>query len=286
MAGNPGRFDPRQQMQGTEFELQYKRDIDLERVELHHHDFFELYYLVSGDVSYTIESKLHRVIPGDLLLISPHELHQLHICPHPEAYERFVLWLDAGVISRLSTAQTDLMACFDPSRPGHRNLLRLHPEQRRRIFSLLEELYEVQQRGGFGQDVMPHALLTQLLVSINRFQALSPAPEELNASSALVEQVVNYIGSHYGEELSLDLLSERFYVSKYHLSHAFQRQVGTSVHRYILKKRLLIAREHLALGQKPTDVWSPCGFGDYTGFYRAFKSEYSVSPREFALSRR
>jgi AraC-like DNA-binding protein/mannose-6-phosphate isomerase-like protein (cupin superfamily) len=277
----PVAFDPRQQMLGTEYEIQYKRDIDLKNVELHHHDFFEIYYLVSGDVTYTIESKLHRVMPGDLLLISPHELHQLHICPNPSAYERFVLWVDPALIRRLSTPLTDLTRCFNPEGDGYRNQLRLDQEQRRQIFALMADLFEVQQRGGFGSDLMPGVLLTQLLVTINRLVESAPMQTE-SASSELVTRVVDYIAAHYGESLSLDALAEQFYVSKYHLSHEFQRQVGTSIHKYILKKRLLIAREALALGQKPTDVWIPCGFGDYTGFFRAFKAEYGTSPKDYA----
>lgn len=95
---------------------------------------------------------------------------------------------------------------------------------------------------------------------------------------------MDYINLHYSEPLSLDLLAETFFISKYHLSHEFQRQVGTSVCRYIQKKRLQIARHLLSGGNKPNNVYSICGFGDYTGFYRAFKTEYGTSPREFAES--
>ena len=71
----PAAFDPRQSMRRADFELQYKRDSYLKKVDLHHHDFYEIYFLITGDVTYTIESKLYRVAPGDILLISPRELH-------------------------------------------------------------------------------------------------------------------------------------------------------------------------------------------------------------------
>ena len=86
------------------------------------------------------------------------------------------------------------------------------------------------------------------------------------------------------EPLSLEQLAEQVYVSKYHLSHEFNRLVGTSVYRYIQKKRLLIARQLLAQGKRPSEVYNACGFGDYAGFYRAFRNEYGVSPREYAYS--
>ena len=285
MALQPQVFDPRQEMRRADFELQYKRDSYLKDVELHHHDFYELYFLLSGDVTYIIESRLYHVMPGDMLLISPRELHQLCIRPEMAAYERYVLWVDPQVLQRLSTSTANLGQCLDPSRPGYGNLLRLKPEDRLRIQGLMESLHQETQQGGFGSELMRESLLIQLLVSINRLASENDGQlREVSGTNRAVSKVIVYVNLHYGEPLSLDMLAERFYVSKYHLSHEFNRQVGTSVYRYIQKKRLLIARQLLAQGKKPNEVYSACGFGDYAGFYRAFKAEYGAAPREYALS--
>ncbi len=285
MALQPQVFDPRQEMRKQDFELQYKRDSYLKDVELHHHDFFELYFLMSGDVTYIIESRIYHMMPGDMLLVSPRELHQLCIRPEMSSYERYVLWVDPQVLRRFSTESTDLGKYFDPTRAGYGNLLRLTPEGRSRIQSLMEALYQESQSGGFGSDLMRESLLMQLLVSISRLVSQEQGQfEEATRSNRAVSKVIDYVNLHYGEPLSLDMLAERFYVSKYHLSHEFNRQVGTSVYRYIQKKRLMIARQLLAQGSKPNEVYSTCGFGDYAGFYRAFKAEYGAAPREYALS--
>lgn len=283
MARQPQNFDPRQQMKTSDFELQYKRDNYLKDVELHHHDFFEIYFLLSGDVTYLIESKIVHVMPGDLLLISPRELHQVIIRPEMSVYERYVLWVDPQVIGALSSEQSDLLQGLDPTRPGRGNQLRLKPEDRSRVQSLLEQLSRESGSDSYGADLLRSSLLTQLLVTINRLcQQQGPWVDEDTRTNRAVTQVMNYVNLHYGEPLSLDMLAEQFFVSKYHLSHEFNRQVGTSVYHYIQKKRLLIARQLLAQGKKPSQVYGSCGFTDYTGFYRAFKSEYGVSPREFA----
>lgn len=287
MSLQPKGFDPRQQMQRSDFELQYKRDTYLKDVELHHHDFFEIYFLLAGDVTYLIESKIVHVMPGDLLLISPKELHQVCIQPEMSVYERYVLWVDPATIRRLSAQSTDLLAGLDPNRPGYGNQLRLSREDRSRIQHLMAELHRESTSDGYGAEMLRDCLLTQLLVTINRlvFQQ-GTYIEESTQTSRAVTQVMNYVNLHYSEPLSLDMLAEKFYVSKYHLSHEFNRQVGTSVYRYIQKKRLLMARQLMAQGKKPNEVYSCCGFGDYAGFYRAFKSEYQIGPREFAQSAR
>ncbi len=279
------KFDPRQEMGHADFELQYKRDTYLKDVELHHHDFYELYFLLAGDVTYTIESRQYHVMPGDLLLISPRELHQICIRPEMSAYERYVLWVDPQLLSKHSTSLSDLTLNLDPSSHGHGNLLRINPEYHSTIQRLFEQLWQESESDSFGSDLLRESLLIQLLVTINRLADRQTGKyEAATYPSHAVSKVVDYINLHYAEALSLEQLAELVYVSKYHLSHEFNRQVGTSVYRYIQKKRLLIARQLLAQGNKPNEVYAACGFGDYAGFYRAFKGEYGVTPREYAQS--
>lgn len=281
MPRRPQRFDPRQKKQNPDFELQYKRDTYLKNVTLHHHDFYEIYFLVAGDVTYLIEGKIVHVMPGDLLLISPRELHQVCIRPEMSVYERYVLWVGPQIIEGLSSPDCNLYEGFDPSSPGYRNQFRPNPEDRAVIQGLLEALSHETDSDVYGADLMRDALLTQLMVIINRLTACQDSlPEKTSRSDRTVSQVMDYINQHYSEPLSLEMLAEHFFVSKYHLSHEFNRQVGTSVYQYIQKKRLLIARQLLFQGKKPSEVYSVCGFNDYTGFYRAFKSEYGFSPRE------
>ncbi len=279
------RFDPRQEMGRADFELQYKRDTYLKDVELHHHDFYELFFLVAGDVTYTIESRQYHLIPGDMLLISPRELHQICIRAEMSTYERYVLWVDPQLLSKYSTALSDLTRNLNPAKPNRSNLLRVKPEDSNRLQQLFGQLWQESEADAYGSDLLRDSLLVQILVAINRLaDHRGGGFEEATHSSQAVSQVVDYINQHYSQPLSLDSLAELVYVSKYHLSHEFNRQVGTSVYRYIQKKRLLIARQLMAQGRKPNEVYASCGFGDYAGFYRAFKGEYGVSPREYALS--
>lgn len=285
MAGKLPNYDPRQEMLASDFEIQHKQDTYLKDVELHHHDFYEIYYLVSGDVTYVIEGRLCRVLPGDLLLISPQELHQVSITPGMEPYERYVLWIDRTAVRRLSSGDTDLERHLDPMRPGYTNLLRLTREQRQQVRSLMEALFQEADGAGFGGDILRNALVTALLVQINRMaDQHAREPDVLVHSSRLVSELVEYVNQHYRERLTLEGLAERFYVSKYHLSHEFQKHMGTGVYKYIQKKRLQIARQLLAGGEHPSTVSGLCGFADYAGFYRAFVGEYGVAPREYADS--
>lgn len=266
-----------------DFEVAHKWDTDLKDVELHHHDFYEVNFLISGDVTYVIESRVYHVRPGQMLLINPRELHQVYIQPDAAPYERYMLWISPSLLENLSSEQTDLCRCFDMNRPHYGNLLHLSAEQRRMIPAMIETLLKEQDEPSFGSDLLRRNLLTELMVHINRLVDASDTPEEAGAQT-MVARLIDYINDHYHEPLSLDTLAEQFFVSKYHLSHEFTRQMGTGIYQYIQKKRLLIARQLMAQGQKPVDVYAICGFGDYAAFFRAFRKVYGLSPREYVQS--
>ena len=268
-----------------DFEVAHKWDTDLKDVELHHHDFYEVNFLISGDVTYVIESRVYHVRPGQMLLINPRELHQVYIQPDAAPYERYMLWISPAFLQKLSSEQTDLCRCFDMNRPHYGNLLPLSSEQRKTIPAMIETLLKEQNQPSYGSDLLQKNLLTELMIHINRLvDQLDATAESAPDSQPLVARVIDYINDHYHEALSLDLLSERFFVSKYHLSHEFTRQMGTGIYQYIQKKRLLIARQLIAQGQKPVDVYALCGFGDYAAFFRAFRKVYGLSPRAYVQS--
>lgn len=278
-------FITRQYMLRHNFEVYRYRDSYLNDVALHHHDFYEIYLFLSGNVTYSIESRNYRLLPGDVLLISPLELHQPMFTWEKQPYERIVLWIDKSFFQELSRLGHDLTRCFDTSQPWHTNLLRADAASRQYITQLMERLIVENESSEFASDLAANACLLQLLILINRLAERTPQHYEVkDKSSPVISSVLGFINEHYSEDLSLDLLASKFFISKYHLSHEFNRLVGTSVYRYIIQKRLAIAKQLLSEGTPPTDVYQHCGFGDYANFYRAFKSEYRISPKEFITS--
>lgn len=282
MASRTHNFTTRQKMSRNTFEVFHYRDEAMQEVALHHHDFYEIYFFLSGSVSYNIESRSYRLSPGDILLIAPHELHQPVFSPEKQSYERYVLWVNANFLPQFSTPGQDVTSCFNTGGDERTNLIRPDGVTREFLTYLLQQLIREQDSSEFGAEMYSLSCLAQILVLVNRTALRAGrAPESRENTDSTVYRILSHINEHYYEDLTLDFLANEFFISKYHLSREFNRVVGTSVHRYIIQKRLIMARQMMAAGVSTSEVCQHCGFGDYSNFYRAFKSEYQISPREY-----
>ena len=273
-------FDPRQVMQRDTFEIFHYRDPRPGFVEVHHHDFYEVYFLLSGEVAYWVDGRIIRLTPGDLLFINPMELHRPITDPENPVCERFVLWVNKEYLESLSTAQVSLSSCFDTTLPNHSHLIRPAKAERAVLTARMGELVRENYGKDFGNAISAQGIFLQLMVQLNRLALGTERHQEGEELSTLVQNAMAYIGDNLSSALSLEEIADSLFISKYHLSHAFSREVGVSVYRYIMLRRLMLARQQLAAGESAGQVCRSCGFSDYTSFYRAFKSEYGISPRE------
>lgn len=276
------RFDPRQTMQRDTFEIFHYREPRPNTVEVHHHDFYEVYFLLGDDVEYWVDGRIIRMTAGDLLLINPMELHRPILENKPKNYERIVLWINRDYLENLHTEQNDLSSCFDSTQPNHTHLIRPTPSERSELTTRLGELIREFYSREYGSGLCAYGLFLQFMVLLNRMAHHAQVQnEQIQQTSLLVQKVLSHIGDNLAQPLTLESLASRFFVSKYYLSHTFSREVGVSVYRYIMLRRLVLARQLLLSGESAGQVCRVCGFSDYTSFYRAFKSEYGISPREF-----
>lgn len=274
------KYLTRQYMLSKDYEVFHYLNNDLAGVNLHHHDFYECYLFLSGDVTYLIEGKTYCLMPGDIILINSKELHQAIINNKEITYERIVLWLDKAFLKKLSTGETDLTLCFE--NPSKKNVIRADVELQQTIKTILNKLLSLEYYKGIGYDLLYKAYITELMVYINNISFNEKAYIGIDMKkSNLIEDILDYINNHIEEDITVDMLSEQFYLSKFHLSREFKKHTGTTIHRYIVQKKLIAAKE-LILSEIPiTDVYKQCGFGDYSNFFRAFKNEYGITPKQF-----
>lgn len=285
------KFSPRQYMKsGSDFELFHNRDEPPLEIEFHHHDFYEIYYFISGKVTYIVEGKSYNLKPGDIFLINNKEMHK-PVMEYGSVYERIVIWVNPDFIKRNSTENTNLSNCFDSTLKSKQNLLRPSPNIQSMIKSTISRLEQVcmeSPEDSFGNDILGNIYVVELLTYLNiaHFDSYKESVQGDIVFDRKVSDIIHYIGSNLGKDLSLEALSKKFYISKYHLLREFKKYTGYTPYEYALHKRLIHSREQLKDGNRIFDIYHSCGFGDYSNFYRSFKKVYGMTPKEFQQSMR
>lgn len=102
----------------------------------------------------------------------------------------------------------------------------------------------------------------------------------LNPVYKRIVELIHYINENLSKDLSIEALSARFFISKYHMMRKFKEETGYSMHQYILEKRILAARNLITEGCLATTASVECGFKDYSTFSRAYKKLLGQLPSD------
>lgn len=256
------------------FRLFHLADGRREHIEYHYHTFYKIIILLAGKAGYAIEGERYDLSPGDFVLVGRGSIHRPEVA-EDAFYERMILYIAPQYLASLGTEDCDLEECFRQAQDSFRYVYR--DEGGSRVRQLFETLARTVRQGGYGAALLERAQFLELMVEVNRVCRGGHQVQAASGDSKVVA-LLQYLNLHLTEELTIDQLSERFYVSKYHMMRRFRRETGYSIHGYVTEKRLLLAQRLLAQGASPSEVGAQVGYQDYSTFSRAYKKQFGRGP--------
>lgn len=231
----------------------------------------EIFCVVSGKLKYHVEGNTYYAQPGDLIASIPGETHWVELDPSAP-YERMVVIFEPKMLSGMDP-NGDLTRLLLSKQPGIRNIFKAK-EAGSMAWS---------ERMGLMMRPAPqprlNILATLSLVLQQMITALSQ-DREASPSDGLKHRLLRYINENLSQPLSLDLLCQHFYISRAHLCRVFRSAAGTSVGNYITTKRMLLAKQLICQGSKPTQIFQQCGYREYSSFYRAYAKFHGHPPKD------
>ncbi len=274
-------FSTRQYMLSKDYEIYYYNDSSFCGVSEHAHNYYEFYLLLEGDVSIEIDGSVHPLTSGDVILIPPKTPHHALIHSEDVPYRRFVFWLSEEYCNQLLALSPDYVyvmqhVTLTKKYIHHYDIIGFNALQSK-VFRLIEEIHSDR----FGKAAKVSLCVNDLILHLNRSIYEMEHPQTPREELSLYQNLIQYIERHLDEELTLDRLAGKFYVSKYHIAHIFKQNLGLSVHQYIMKKRLAMCQAAILSSMNISEAYLLCGFKDYSSFFRAFKREYGMSPKEY-----
>lgn len=251
---------------------------DQATIQLHAHPFFELIYCREpSGVEYLIGHSIYKPEAGDVIFVPPGVSHRLLLPERPpSSYTWDVLWISRkfmeGMFSPLPQEFFDSLqnAPIFRSENGYSfeigNIFH---------YGILEA---ANHAPGWINAMAGGALL--LLSHLLRLDRAEVLPAQADRTD-LIDQILAYIETNLSEKISVSQVAKLFYVSESTVSQTFRKKMGISFYRCLTQRRLVLARALIADGLPMDNVAQQAGFSDYSAFYRAFKREFGISPREY-----
>lgn len=279
-------FSKKQYMDTSDYEIHRYSDVRAPKVVPHKHNFYEIYYLLSEQLDYVIGRQEYHMKKGDFLLMPPGLLHyptDMHISPKNH-YSRIVLWINIDFFENFIKIDSSINQMWDTVIKNNAYLIRPTTGASSHLYDHFLRLLNEKTHPEFASKAMIHSILMEIFVIINRILYRTPNFESHSTSANIFSNLINYIHSHLAEDLSLEILSKHFFVSKGYISQIFKKYMEISVHQYILSLRLEGSRKAIQAGIPIMTAVDMYGFHDYSSFYRAFKGAFQMSPKEYQMS--
>ena len=157
-----------------------------------------------------------------------------------------------------------------------------NPKQIDLFFDLLSELLTVADSDDYIRDMRINEKLTSLLTLI---MAESWHPENnirVGLKKQSLQHIKTYLEEHYKDRITLDQLSDEFYINKYYLTRVFKEQFGTTVLSYLNHIRITHAKQFLRFSELTVEeIGRQVGIDEPGYFNRVFKKVEGISPGEY-----
>ena len=249
------------------------------RVNLHSHNFYEILFCHSAaEVEYLVGADRYRLQRGDVIMIPPGISHR-PLLPEQlsEPYRRDVLWVSQEMMDYLE----QMLPAAERMTAQESRLLRTAGTR----WEFLGELFRQGVREFEGRETGWEEIVLgntmQILVYLRRAVRDRSAAPLMAEKPELLDQALAYIENHLAEKITLSDIAKQLWVSQSTITQTFRNKMGVSFYRCVTQRRLIAAKTLIIEGIPLESVGQRVGYSDYSSFYRAFKQEFGISPRQF-----
>ena len=235
----------------------------------HTHDVCELLFMKKGNPRYFVEGRNYKLGKNCLVFSRAGDRHKIYF-DEPGPYERYNILYDEKKLP------FDLYSKI----PANIDIINFDGN------AIVCDLFK---KSDYYCEHFEGEKLGKLLTGIAEelFFNISIAIDENSASgwysasaNPIVLEALSFIEENLTSNITIDTICDRLYITKSHLHHLFINHLQISPKKYILSKRLNLAKKAIRSGLRPIEACMQSGFSDYSTFYRDYKNLFGHCPSE------
>jgi AraC-like DNA-binding protein len=261
-----------------------KRDASINMEFQHLHPYYEMLILLAPNATHLIEGVPYNIHMGDIVLLAPSVMHK-SVYYKGEPSKRIIIdFMYEFDAPETAEAYREILSPFNNEVP----IFRFDLEDRQKLIDILNSLFifskEHQYYGNPADEFYIHTKFQEFLYTLydlkdkNRYTN----DQSYNSIEQKMYEVSSYIHTHFNEDISLNSLSDQFFVSPSYLSRVFKQVTGFNLSNYIQLTRIKNAQYRLVSSNDKISVISEeCGFASFSQFNRIFNKVTGTSPRQY-----
>jgi len=267
-----------------EIDVYYRESPNLAAADTHFHNVHEIIFIADGSVRVQAGSKTYNVSKNTIVFFSNLEKHSVTVTQGP--YKRYVVSLSQSYTHQM-LKDSPLLSILLQRPESFSHAIALDDETAADIRHVLDSMVvEASQEKAF-RTLRLSLLFTDLLIRLYRFSHSAFPANAMDDAARIVTETQKYITEHAHEDISLEQLAARHFISKYHLSRIFSRITGYTFRDYLILHRLSIAKDLLIhTGRPVSEISQLCGYGNVNHFIRIFKAHEGLSPHQYRKAHR
>lgn len=244
---------------------------NIEDMSRHWHSSLEIYLVLSGSLTVMFEDDTFKLSEDDIILINSNQFHEIKS--------------SNTVAAVLQIKQSFFQQWVDDNTYFECNSVLYHDrnkylELKKLIARLVHASYNVTEHKSLLIIPLSYNILYELIYNFRIFKEDTSGKNSKNLKR--LKGIIQYLNDNYAENITLETIAKREYLSASYLSHFFEKNMGISLFNYLAGIRL----RHAVADLLHTDltieqIAANNGFSNSRYFVSTFKKEYGTLPKQY-----
>lgn len=245
--------------------FKYAKGIGAKR-GLEFHKTHEIVFFIGGEAEFYSENIHTKLLAGNVIVIPKEKYHQIKIIGNESDYHRAVFsFYDIPEFNEFLKKDMHVVFVIEAA-------VKLH--------SMLEKVINALKNSQYTDSAKVLIMRSYLTLIMAELSMQIACPQKSINTDLLTLKCLDYINDNLCNKLLIPEIANQLNVSVSTLTQTFKRDMNIALHKYILRKRLVLAQQMITEGCPASIVSVKCGFNDYSGFYRQYKKMFGITPSQ------